>query len=209
MVSLLMKIWWNWRPRRGLRETRGRSNWRTKEIHKAGNGKGFFFIWRGTVSFWGTGPECRTVQEGCTSCSKCSKMLPQHLWWEKRATSQTSLDQFLKRAHITESSKEPRAVASMSSISEIENCPPSPITDDPSALSFPTSSPYSSHSSCLLSQCQFLYASCYTILLYFLRYCTVRLKMFIFVFLFYVLCQKYYKPIIMLMLSSSVVSFVL
>ena len=97
----------------------------------------------------------------------------------------------------------------MSSISEIENCPPSPITDDPSALSFPTSSPYSSHSSCLLSQCQFLYASCYTILLYFLRYCTVRLKMFIFVFLFYVLCQKYYKPIIMLMLSSSVVSFVL
>ena len=94
----------------------------------------------------------------------------------------------------------------MPSISENENCPPSPITDDPSALSFPTSSPHSSHSFCLFSQCQPLYASCYTILLYFSRYCTVRLKMFIFVFLFYVLCEKYYKPISMLMLSSSVVS---
>ena len=132
-------------------------------------------------------------------------MLP-HLWWEKRATSQTSLGQFLKRTHRTESSKEPGAVPPISSISETENCPPSAIADNPSALWFPTFSLHSSHSSCLFSQCQPLYASYYTILLYFSRYCTVRLKMFIFVFLFYVLSEKYYKPISMLMLNSSVVS---
>ena len=46
--------------------------------------------------------------------------------------------------------------------------------------------------------CQPLYASCCTVLLYFSRYCTVRLKMFIFCVCFlwtYYLCEKYYKPI--------------
>ena len=157
MVSLLMQIWWNWRPRKGLRETGGRSNWRAKEIHKSGNGEGVFFIWRGTVSYWGTGPECRTVQEGCSSHSGCSKV--HHLWWEK---------ELLPRHHWISFS--------------IEDCPPSPITDDPSALSFPTSSPHPSHTSCLFSQCQLLYVSCYTILLYFSKYCKV--KMFVSMFLF-------------------------
>ena len=178
-----MQIWWNWRPRKGLRETGGRSNWRAKEIHKSGNGEGVFFIWRGTVSSWGTGPECRTVQEGCSSHSGCSKVhATTSSMMRKRATSQISLDQFLKRAHTTESSKEPGAVPSISGISEIEDCPPSPTTDDPSALSFPTSSPHPSHSSCLFSQFQLLYVSCYTILLYFSKYCKV--KMFASVFLF-------------------------
>ena len=36
-------------PEKGQRETR-RSSRRTKEIHDAGNGKGGFFIWEGTVS---------------------------------------------------------------------------------------------------------------------------------------------------------------
>ena len=31
-------------------EMRGRSNWRTEEIHDAGNGQGIFATWGGTVS---------------------------------------------------------------------------------------------------------------------------------------------------------------
>ena len=48
-----------------------------------------------------------------------------------------------------------------------------------------------SNSSCLFTQCQPLYASCCAVLLYFSRYCTVRLKMFslFFVFAFYVLFE--------------------
>ena len=55
-----------------------------------------------------------------------------------------------------------------------------------------------SNSSCLFTRCQPLYASCCAVLLYFTRYCTVRLKIFslffVFVFMYY-LCEKYYKPI--------------
>ena len=46
--------------------------------------------------------------------------------------------------------------------------------------------------------CQPLYASCCTVLLYFSRYCTVRLKMFVFCVSFsymYYLCEKYYTPV--------------
>ena len=43
-----------------------------------------------------------------------------------------------------------------------------------------------------------MYASCYTVLLYFSRYYTVRLKMFslfLCLLFMYYLCEKYYKPI--------------
>ena len=52
-----------------------------------------------------------------------------------------------------------------------------------------------SNSSCLFTRCQPLYASCCTVLLYFSRYCTVRLKMFYFLcfFFMYYLCEKYYR----------------
>ena len=63
---------------------------------------------------------------------------------KKRATTQTSLDHFFKRADRIESSKEPEPVPSRSGISEVATCPPSPITDNPSALPSPTSSPSSS-----------------------------------------------------------------
>ena len=63
---------------------------------------------------------------------------------KKRATTQTSLDPFFKRADRIESSKEPEPVPSMSGVSEIAACPPSPIAYDPSALPSPTSSPSSS-----------------------------------------------------------------
>ena len=63
---------------------------------------------------------------------------------KKRATTQTSLDHFIKRVERIESRKEPEPVQSTSGVSEIAACPPSSIADDPSALPSPTSSPSSS-----------------------------------------------------------------
>ena len=57
-------------------------------------------------------------------------------------------------------------------MSESAACRVSSIADDPSdLLSPPPLPPPVSNSSCLLTQCQPLCASCYTILLYFSRYC--------------------------------------
>ncbi|XP_012003706.3 nuclear autoantigen Sp-100 isoform X6 [Ovis aries] len=63
---------------------------------------------------------------------------------KKRASTQTSLDHFLKRVDRVESSKELEPVSSVSGVSEIAACPPSPIADDPSALPSSTSCPSSS-----------------------------------------------------------------
>ena len=64
-----------------------------------------------------------------------------------------------------------------------------------------------SNSSCLYTSCQPLYASCCTVLLYFSRYSTVRLKncfffvLYVFVcflmclFFVYYLCEKYFKSV--------------
>ena len=76
------------RPEKRQREIRGRrSNWRTEKIHDAGNGKGIFFIWGGTVIFWGTGPERRMVHEDCNNRSEYDPVLPCHLLWEKKSYS--------------------------------------------------------------------------------------------------------------------------
>ena len=93
------------------------------------------------VNFW---PKHRTVHEACNSCSECSLVLRCHLWWDKRATTQTSLDHFFKRADRIESSKEPEPVPSTSCVSDTVACPPSPpIADDPSALLSPLPPPVS------------------------------------------------------------------
>ena len=80
---------------REMTETRGRRiNWRTEEIHDAGNDKRIFFIWGDTVS---TEPKCGPVDEDCSRHSECSSVLPWHLWWKKRrASTQTSLDHFFQ-----------------------------------------------------------------------------------------------------------------
>ena len=66
-----------------------------------------------------------------------------------------------------------------------------------------------SNSSCLFTWCQFLHASCGMVLLYFSRYCTVRLKMFYFVCFFNVLfVWKYYKPAIVQYYIAYCVSWV-
>ena len=59
---------------------------------------------------------------------------------KKRATTQTSLEGFFKRADRMEASKEPEPEPATSDMNEIAACPPSPIADDPSALPSPTSS---------------------------------------------------------------------
>ena len=82
--SLLMKTWWNRRPKEKMKRDERKKNWRTKEMHDAGNGKGIFFIWKDTVSFWGTWPKRRMVHEGSSSHSECSPVLKGHLWREKK-----------------------------------------------------------------------------------------------------------------------------
>ena len=91
-------------------------------------------------------------------------------------------------------SKMQMCVPSMPGMSEIAACSLSPIADDPSALpSPPPLPPPVSNSSCPFNRYQPLYASCWTVLLYFSRYCTARLKMFYFLLLF--LCVIYMKSI--------------
>ena len=97
--SLLTKTWWDWRPRERTKSNK-RKNWETEEMHDTVNCQGMFFIWGGTVSFWGMGPEHRTVHEGCRSCSECNPVRSCHLRWGKRATPQTSLDCLFKRVVV-------------------------------------------------------------------------------------------------------------
>ena len=63
---------------------------------------------------------------------------------KERATTQTSLDHFLKRVDRIEFSKEPEPMPSTLGMSEIAACPLSPTADDPSSLSPPPSTPSSS-----------------------------------------------------------------
>ena len=76
----------------------------------------------------------------------------------------------------------------------------------PPSLPFPVS-----NTSCLFTRRQPLYASCYTALLDFSRYCTVRFKrfslFFVCVFMYY-LCEKYFKSIIVQCYITYCVSWV-
>jgi len=81
-------------------------------------------------------------------------------------------------------------VPSMSGMGEIPACPPPPIADDPSALPYPTSSPFSSQQLFLSVHLtaapvhKLLY--CTTVLS---RYYTVRLNAFLFLYVFFI-CVK-------------------
>ena len=101
-------------------------------------------------------------------------------------------------------------VPSASGVSQIAVCPPSPIADDPSALPSPTSSPSSSQSLFLpVHSMPALYASCCTVLLYFPRDCTVRLKMFYLFFCVCFLCIICVKSIVNLLQYSTIEPMVL
>ena len=56
-----------------------------KKIDDMGNEKWLFFIWGGTVSFWGMGPRCNMEHEACSNHSEFSPLLSCQLWWEKEA----------------------------------------------------------------------------------------------------------------------------
>ena len=64
--SLLMKTWWNWRPRQRT-ETRGRSN-QTDSRHREWQD---LLDLRRHYQFWGTEPKHRTVHEACSCCLEC------------------------------------------------------------------------------------------------------------------------------------------
>ena len=125
----------------------------------------------GMISFWDSGPECKTVRELCSSCSEGNSVLLYHLWWEKKKELPP-----IKRIDRIESSTEPDPVPSASGMSEIAVCPPSPV---PMVLQLyhlpPPLLPPVSNSSCFFTWSQPLYAICCTVLLYFSRHCTVVL----------------------------------
>ena len=117
----------------------------------------------------------------------------------KRATTQTSLDLFFKTVGRIESSKEAEPVALMSGVGEIAACPRLLLLTILQLYRLPPPLPPPvSNSSCLFTRCQPLCASCCTALLYFSRYCTVRLKMFS-LFLVCFLCIFCVKSIINLL----------
>ena len=154
------------------------------------------FLWGGTVSFWGIGPEHGMVHKGCSSCSEGNPVLLCPLWWEQKNYYPDITGHFFKWVDRTESSREPEPVPSTSGVKlqlafhllmlgilRLYHLPP-PLCSV-------------SNSACLSTPCQPLYASCCTVLLYLSRFFTVRFKMFsffVFVFMHY-LCEKYYKPI--------------
>ena len=126
LCHVTQRAYW-WRPdgtggpAKGQRETRRRRSNRRPKIHNAGKGKGISFIWGGTVSVWGMGPECWTMYEGCSSCSQNATQCYHEIYEEKRwAMTQTSLDRFFKRVDRTESSKEPEPVPSTSSMRKLQ-----------------------------------------------------------------------------------------
>ena len=194
LCHVTQRAYW-WRPdgtggpAKGQRETRRRRSNRRPKIHNAGKGKGISFIWGGTVSVWGMGPECWTMYEGCSSCSQNATQCYHEIYEEKRwAMTQTSLDRFFKRVDRTESSKEPEPVPSTSSMRKLQLAfhllllPGLQFCHLPSPLPPPVSN-------CpgLFTCCQPLRASC-TVLLYFSRSCSVRLKCSLFfVLVFYIL----------------------
>ena len=93
-------------------------------------------------------------------------------------------------------------------MSDITARPLSPIADGPSALPAPTSSP---SSIVTLLACPLDASPCVpAAVLYFTRYCTVRLKLFYFLCLIFVyyLCEEYYKPITVQYYIAACVSWV-
>ena len=97
-------------------------------------------------------------------------------------------------------------------MSEIAAYPPSPVLTILQLYHLPLPLPPPvSNSSYLFTGCQPLYASCSTVLMYFSRSCTMRLKMFclffVFVFMYY-LCEKYYRPITVQFYIANCVSWI-
>ena len=128
--------------RKERRETRERSNWRTRESHNAGNGEGILF--EILLAFEAQNPNIEQytkVAAAIQNTIQCPRVIederkkkkkelrPRHHW----ILSFMSIDRI-------EFGKEP----STSGMNEIAACPPSPMVNDASAPPSPTSSPSSS-----------------------------------------------------------------
>ena len=143
LLSFKLSKMWTCPGKRPRKKKGKRSNWRTTEIHNAWNGKGIFFIWEGTVHFWGTRPIAQNgtrrlqqpfqVQSSATMSSMMSKRepLPRHHWI------------VLSRGNIELNPARKRTCAINVRCEWNCTCLPS-IANDPSALPSPISSPYSS-----------------------------------------------------------------
>ena len=84
----------------------------SEEIHDAGNGKGIFFIWGGTVSFWGTGPNIEWYTKVAAAIQNAIQCYCVIYHEKKRPTTQTLLVYFFKKVDRIEFSKEPELVPS-------------------------------------------------------------------------------------------------
>ncbi|KAB0381454.1 hypothetical protein FD755_009238 [Muntiacus reevesi] len=107
---------------------------------------------------------------------------------KERATTQKSLDSFFKRMDRIESSEEPEPVPSTSGTNATATCPHLLLMITLQLYHLPPPLPPPvRNSSCLLTRCQPLSASYCTVLIYFSRFCTIRLKRmsFLCVFLYY------------------------
>ena len=126
-----------------------------EEIFDAGNGK--------VEGYTEAAAALQTQPNAATSSSMMRKqeLLPRHHW-------------VFFKVDRTEASKEPEPVPS-SGMSETAACPPSPTADNTSTLPSPTFSPVG-NLSCLFTRCQFLICQLCTTLLYFSRYCIVKIK---------------------------------
>ena len=111
----------------------------------------------------------------------------------KRATTQTSLGHFLKRLDRKNPARNlyhqyqvwlklhPALGLLLLMIFQLHHIPP-PLA------------PQVNNSSCLVTRCHPLYASCCTLLLYFARYCTLKMLFILLCFMFfmYYLCKTHY-----------------
>ena len=153
----------------------------------------------GSVRFLKCRTKCRTVHGSCNSHSDCNPVAAVSSMTKKekkkKATTKTALDCFFSGGWRELNPQGTRSYAINVRHEGTATCPLSPIADDPSALPSPPpqASPVS-NSSCLFTRCLPLRASPCILLLYFLRYCAVRSKMFYFWRLFmYCLCKTRYS----------------
>ena len=119
-------------------------------IHHAGNGKGTFFTWEGTVSFEVQDSNVERYTKVAAAVQNAIQCF--HVIYDEknRATTQISLDCFFKKVDRIESSKEPEPVPSLSGMSEVAAGSPSPIADNPQLHRLPPPLPTPSRNSSYL-----------------------------------------------------------
>ena len=127
-----------------------------------------------------SGSKCKSSGDVAGTAKKCQVIMMETLLLRHRTQMQNGTRRLQQPFRMQSSA----TMSSMTRKTELLHRHPWIAPSLPPPLPPPVS-----NSSCLFTRCQPLYASSCTVLLYFSRYCTVRLKMFslFFVFVFYVL----------------------